>query len=252
MTLVETDPADIPVLELSGLDFRYGHVQILFGLSFEVRRGEVLALLGTNGAGKSTALRVAAGLDAAASGSVRLNGRDISRTTPEQRAQLGIHLLPGGQGVFAQMTVADNLEMGGFLYRKDRADLRRRTTHVLELFPVLEQRQTQRAGSLSGGEQQMLALGIAMLHDPEVLMIDELSLGLAPIVVQALIEVIEGLRAAGLTMIIVEQSLNIAAAIADRTVFIEKGCVRFEGSIRELMERDDLAQAVFLGGRGSD
>ena len=244
----EEDPAGIPVLQLSGIDFSYGHVQVLFGLSLEVQRGEVLALLGTNGAGKSTALRVAAGLETASRGVVRLNGRDITYTTPEQRNRLGIHLLQGGKGVFAQMTVAENLEMGGFVYRSDRADLRRRIDRVLELFPVLKERRTQRAGSLSGGEQQMLALAIVMLHEPEILMIDELSLGLAPIVVQGLLDVVESLKVAGVTLIIVEQSLNVAAAIAERAVFLEKGRVRFSGPVRDLMERDDLARAVFLGG----
>jgi len=146
------------------------------------------------------------------------------------------------------MTVAENLEMGGFVYRSDRGDLRRRIDRVLELFPVLQERRAQRAGSLSGGEQQMLALAIVMLHEPEILMIDELSLGLAPIVVQNLLEVVESLRAAGVTLIIVEQSLNVAAAIAERAVFLEKGRVRFSGPVRDLMERDDLARAVFLGG----
>jgi len=248
----EEDPASIPVLQLNGTDFSYGHVQVLFGLSLEVRRGEVLALLGTNGAGKSTALRVAAGLETPSRGVVRLNGRDITYTTPEQRNRLGIHLLQGGKGVFPQMTVAENLEMGGFVYRSDRADLRRRTDRVLELFPVLKERRTQRAGSLSGGEQQMLALAIVMLHEPEILMIDELSLGLAPIVVQSLLEVVESLKAAEVTLIIVEQSLNVAAAIAERAVFLEKGRVRFSGPVRDLMERDDLARAVFLGGQGAD
>jgi len=245
----EADPEQIPVLQLSSVDFSYGHVQILFGVSFEVKRGEVLALLGTNGAGKSTALNVAAGLEVPARGVVRLNGRDITYTTPEQRARLGIHLLPGGKGVFGPMTVAENLEMGGFVYRSDRDELRRRTDRVYELFPALNDRRGERADSLSGGQQQMLALAIAMLHDPAVLMIDELSLGLAPIIVQELIEVVDGLKTAGVTLIIVEQSLNVAAAIADRAVFLEKGRVRFAGQIRDLMERDDLARAVFLGGQ---
>ncbi|MGP0031625.1 MAG: ATP-binding protein [Acidimicrobiales bacterium] len=243
----EADPSDIPVLQLSGVDFSYGHVQILFGLSFEVKRGEVLALLGTNGAGKSTALRVAAGLETASRGVIRLNGQDITYTTPEQRCRLGIHLLPGGRGVFGEMTIAENLEMGGFVYRSNRADLRRRIERVYELFPALTERRKERANALSGGQQQMLALAIAMLHDPQVLIIDELSLGLAPIVVQDLIRVVEELKTAGMTLIIVEQSLNVAAAIADRAVFLEKGRLRFEGPIRELMDRDDLARAVFLG-----
>jgi ABC-type branched-subunit amino acid transport system ATPase component/predicted MFS family arabinose efflux permease len=244
----EASPEDIPMLQLSGIDFSYGHVQILFGVSLEVKRGEVLALLGTNGAGKSTVLRVAAGLETATHGVVRLHGQDISYTTPEQRSRLGIHLLPGGTGVFSDMTVADNLEMGAFNYRSNKDDVRRRIARVYGLFPVLAERRKERAGSLSGGQQQMLALAITMLHDPQILMIDELSLGLAPIVVQELINVVENLKDSGVTLVIVEQSLNVAAAIADRAVFLEKGRVRFEGPTRELMERQDLARAVFLGG----
>ena len=242
------DPDSIPVLQLNNVDFSYGHVQVLFGVGFEVRKGEVLALLGTNGAGKSTALSVAAGLVTADRGVVRLKGRTVTYATPEQRSRLGIHLLPGGRGVFGEMTVRENLEMGGFAYRGDRADLERRIERVLSLFPVLRDAQTRRADTMSGGQQQMLALAIALLHDPEVLMIDELSLGLAPIVVQELIGVVDRLKSEGVTMIVVEQSLNVAAAIADRAVFLEKGQVRFEGAISDLMERDDLARAVFLGG----
>ena len=241
------DPESIPVLQLNHIDFSYGNVQVLFDVGFEVQRGEVLALLGTNGSGKSTALRVAAGLTPDR-GVVRLNGRDITYTTAEQRSRLGLHLLPGGRGVFGDMTVADNLTIGGFSYRSDKEDLRRRTDRVLRLFPALAELRLRRAGSLSGGEQQMLALAIALLHDPEILIIDELSLGLAPIIVQELIAVVERLKADGVTMIIVEQSLNVAAAIADRAVFLEKGQVRFEGAIADLIERDDLARAVFLGG----
>ena len=146
------------------------------------------------------------------------------------------------------MTVRENLEMGGFAYRSDRADLDRRIARAYDLFPLLAERSKQRADGLSGGQQQMLALAMVLLHDPEVLLIDELSLGLAPLVVQELIKVIDRLKSEGLTMIIVEQSLNVAASIADRAVFLEKGRVQFEGPIRDLMERDDLARAVFLGG----
>jgi ABC-type branched-subunit amino acid transport system ATPase component/predicted MFS family arabinose efflux permease len=242
------EPDSIPVLQLNNIDFSYGHVQVLFGVGFEVRRSEVLALLGTNGAGKSTALRVAAGLATPDRGVIRLKGRTMTYATPEQRARLGIHLLPGGRGIFGEMSVRENLEMGGFAYRGDRADLERRIERVLSLFPALTEATGRRADTMSGGQQQMLALAIALLHDPEVLMIDELSLGLAPIVVQELIGVVDRLKSEGVTMIIVEQSLNVAAAIADRAVFLEKGQVRFEGRISDLMERDDLARAVFLGG----
>jgi ABC-type branched-subunit amino acid transport system ATPase component/predicted MFS family arabinose efflux permease len=245
----QADPDSIPVLQLNAIDFSYGNVQVLFDLAFEVKRGEVLALLGTNGAGKSTALRIAAGLETPSRGVVRLDGRTITYTSPEQRSRLGIHFLPGGKGVFPEMTIAENLEIGAFAYRSDRADTRDRIERVFNLFPMLAQRRTKRADTLSGGQQQMLALAISLLHDPKVLMIDELSLGLAPIIVQELITMVERLKEEGVTLIIVEQSLNVAAAIADRAIFMEKGQVRFSGPMDELMARDDLARAVFLGGQ---
>jgi ABC-type branched-subunit amino acid transport system ATPase component len=243
-------PETIPALQVRNIDFAYGNVQVLFDVSFDVRRGEVLALLGTNGAGKSTILRVIAGLGTPSRGVVRLGGRTITYVTPEQRAGLGIHMLPGGKGVFPQMSVRDNLEMGAFGYRKDGTEMRARIDRVLELFPQLAPRGAQSAGSLSGGEQQMLALARTLLNDPEVLIIDELSLGLAPLVVQELLRTIEELKASGMTIVIVEQSLNVALSIADRAVFMEKGQVRFTGSAQELAERDDLARAVFLGREG--
>jgi ABC-type branched-subunit amino acid transport system ATPase component/predicted MFS family arabinose efflux permease len=243
-------PDEIPVAQVVDIDFSYGDVQILFDLSFEVRKGEVLALLGTNGAGKSTILKVITGLVTPERGVVRLNGRTVTFTSPEQRAGLGIEMLPGGTGVFRALTVRNNLLVGAYRYRRDGADVERRIDHVFELFPTLAARRNVRAGDLSGGQQQMLALGRVMLHEPELLVIDELSLGLAPSVVQQLIAMIEQLKAAGQTMIIVEQSLNVAVAVADRAVFLEKGRVRFEGPARDLLERDDLARAVFLGAEG--
>ena len=241
------NPDDVPVAQVVDIDFSYGDVQILFDLSFEVRKGEVLALLGTNGAGKSTILKVITGLETPERGVVRLLGRTITFTAPEQRAGLGIEMLPGGKGVYRALSIRDNLLVGAYRYRHDQADVERRIAHVFELFPVLAERPNTRAADLSGGQQQMLALARVMLHEPELLVIDELSLGLAPAVVQELLEMIEQLKAAGQTMIIVEQSLNVAVAIADRAVFLEKGRVRFEGPARELIERDDLARAVFLG-----
>ena len=246
----QADPDDVPMLQAANIDFSYGHVQVLFDVSFEVRRGEVLALLGTNGAGKSTVLRVIAGLGTPSRGVVRLNGQTITYVAPERRGSMGIRLLPGGKGVFPQMTVRENLEMSAFVYRHDHADQERRIARVLELFEVLADRQSQPAGSLSGGQQQMLALGCTLLHEPDVLLIDELSLGLSPIMVQQLLQVVERLKGEGTTIVIVEQSLNVALAVADRAVFLEKGQVRFEGDARELLERDDLARAVFLGREG--
>jgi ABC-type branched-subunit amino acid transport system ATPase component/predicted MFS family arabinose efflux permease len=243
----ERDPDGIPALQLHDIDFHYGSVQVLFGVSFEVGRGEVLALLGTNGAGKSTILRLIAGLGTPSSGVVRLDGRTITYVQPERRARYGIHLVQGGKGTFPDMSVGENLEIGAFRYRSQPSDRDRRIARVLDLFPDLAQRQDQVAGSLSGGQQQMLAIAITLLHEPEVLLIDELSLGLSPIVVEELLSVVERLREAGTTIVIVEQSLNVALAVADRAVFLEKGQVRFEGPAAELAERDDLARAVFLG-----
>jgi ABC-type branched-subunit amino acid transport system ATPase component/predicted MFS family arabinose efflux permease len=244
------DPEHLPVLQVNQLDVSYGSVQVLFDVGFEVRRGEVLALLGTNGAGKSTILRTVTGLITPERGVVRLNGATITYVSPEQRVRLGIASLAGGAGTFPSMTVAENLEMGAFTYRGEPADVRDRVDRVLETFPQLAERRRTEARDLSGGNQQILALGMAMLHDPEVLLVDELSLGLAPTVVSHLIEVVEDLKAQGLSMVIVEQSLNVALALADRAIFLEKGQVRFEGPAQELAERDDLLRAVFLGDEG--
>ncbi len=191
-----------------------------------------------------------AGLGTPARGVVRLNGLTITYVSPEKRGQMGIRLLPGGKGVFPQMSVRENLEMAAFVYRADTEDQERRIAKVLDLFEDLADRQDQSAASLSGGQQQMLALACVLLHEPDVLLIDELSLGLSPIMVQHLLGVVERLKDEGLTIVIVEQSLNVALAMADRAVFLEKGQVRFEGDARELLERDDLARAVFLGRDG--
>jgi ABC-type branched-subunit amino acid transport system ATPase component len=223
-------------------------VQVLFDVAFEVHRGEVLAMLGTNGAGKSTVLRVVSGLGVPSRGVVRLNGRTITYADPELRARAGIVPVAGGKATFPTLTVDENLRMAG--YRYSGADLRRRMDRSLEPFPVLRERVREPADDLSGGQQQMLALAMALVHDPDVLLVDELSLGLAPTVIQELLVVIEQLRAAGLTMVVVEQSLNVALSVADRAIFLEKGQVRFEGPAAELADRDDLVRAVFLGEEG--
>ena len=273
--------ASVPVLQVRNLDFSYGPVQVLFDVSLEVARGEVLALLGTNGAGKSTLLRAVSGLGFPDRGVVRLNGRTVTYAEAEARYAAGIVQLRGGGGVFPALTGRENLRAAllsrsrsrsqgraGFAERADsesraggavsadsesradRAEIEARAESAAELFPALADRLDVAAGDLSGGQQQMLALAMALAQEPEVLLIDELSLGLAPALVQELLEVVEGLRARGQTMVIVEQSLNVALAFADRAVFMEKGRVRFEGPAAELAERDDLVRAVFLGGEG--
>jgi ABC-type branched-subunit amino acid transport system ATPase component/predicted MFS family arabinose efflux permease len=241
-----------PVLQVANVDFSYGPVQVLFGVDLEVYRGEVVALLGTNGAGKSTILRVISGLGTPERGVVRLNGHNVTYVAPETRARLGIVQLPGGKGIFPTLTVEQNIRLSARLAAKSRArvDVERAVARVYDLFPELHERRRIPAGSLSGGQQQMVALARVLVHEPEILLIDELSLGLAPVVVQRLLEVIERLRAQGQTILLVEQSLNVALAVADRAIFLEKGEVRFEGSARELLERDDLARAVFFGAEG--
>ena len=244
------DPASVPALQVHNLDFAYGSVQVLFDVSFEVARGEVLALLGTNGAGKSTLLRAVSGLGIPDRGVVRLGGRTITYAEAEDRFAAGLVQLRGGAGVFEALSVADNLRVSVLASGLDDAEVDARTQKALSLFPALAERTGIAARQLSGGQRQMLALAMALMHEPEVLLIDELSLGLAPLVVQELLGVVERLREDGQTMVIVEQSLNVALAFADRAIFMEKGRIRFEGPAQELAERDDLARAVFLGGEG--
>ena len=244
------DPASVPALQVHNLDFAYGSVQVLFDVSFEVARGEVLALLGTNGAGKSTLLRAVSGLGIPDRGVVRLGGRTITYAEAEDRFAAGLVQLRGGAGIFADLSVADNLRASVLAAGLDEVEVEVRSQWALSLFPALAERTGTLGRELSGGQQQMLALAMALMHDPEVLLIDELSLGLAPLVVEELLVVVERLRTEGQTMVIVEQSLNVALAFADRAIFMEKGRIRFEGPAQELAERDDLARAVFLGGEG--
>ena len=236
-----------PILQVDHVDFSYGPLQILFDISLDLGEGEALGLLGTNGAGKSTLLKVIAGLVSPDRGSVRLAGHDLSRTPAEDIVGRGLVLIRGGQGVFPDMTVSENLDIHAITIRRDRAEAARRRARVLEMFPILARRSAQKAGQLSGGEQQQLLLAKAVLLDPKVLCIDELSLGLAPIVVQELLEIVRQLHAGGTSIILVEQSLNIACDLCQRAIFLEKGQIRFEGPARQLLERDDIARAVFLG-----
>jgi len=238
---------EVPVLQIRNLDAGYGPVQVLFGVDMDVREGEVLALLGTNGAGKSTLLRAISGLLTPSRGVLRLDGRTITFTDAVTRVGLGVVQVPGGKAVFPSLTVAENLLAGAHRFGWDRVQIAERVDEVVALLPRLGERFDQRAGSLSGGEQQMLAIGKALLLRPRVLLIDELSLGLAPVVVQDLLAVVERLKSQGVTMVLVEQSLNVALSVADRAVFMEKGQVRFTGSAADLLARDDLARAVFLG-----
>ncbi|MBM3673975.1 MAG: MFS transporter [Actinobacteria bacterium] len=227
---------------------KYDGVQVLFDVDFEVEEGEVVALLGTNGAGKSTLLRAIGGLVDPSAGAIVFDGRDLTYTPADEAAKRGITLMPGGQGVFPSLTVRENLHLAGWIHRKDGARVRERTERVLEIFPVLGERINQQAGNLSGGQQQMLTLGMAFIEQPRLLMIDELSLGLAPSVVGQLLEIVRALKEAGTTIILVEQSVNVALTVAETAYFMEKGEIRFHGPTAELLERPDVLRSVFLEG----
>ncbi len=234
------------LLQCHGVGAGYGGLQVLFGVDMTLSEGQPATLLGTNGAGKSTLLRAVSGILPATTGRIVYDGQDVTDWSPAKRLRAGVVTVPGGRGVFPSLTVAENLRMAAWLRRKDREALRTGFDEVYGLFPVLRDRSAQRASSLSGGEQQMLTLAQALLCRPRLLMIDELSIGLAPTVVSELVRVVGDLSEQGVTLLVVEQSLNVAARLADRAIFLEKGQVRFTGSIERLLARPDLARAVFL------
>jgi ABC-type branched-subunit amino acid transport system ATPase component/MFS family permease len=234
-----------------GLQVFYGNVQVLFDVDFEVDEGEIVALLGTNGAGKSTLLKAVCGVVEADKGAVIFDGRDITHAPPNEIAALGVGLVPGGQRVFPSLTVEENLRVAGWLQRDSTDGRGARTAEVLDQFPILRTRFSQPASNLSGGEQQMLALGMAFLGRPRLLLIDELSLGLAPTVVAHLLPMISRIRDHGTTVIIVEQSVNLALTIAETAYFMEKGEIRFHGPTAELLARPDILRSVFLEGVGA-
>ena len=237
------------MLEVRDVEFSYGPLQVLFGVDLVVHSDERVALLGTNGAGKSTLLKIISGLETPSTGAVVFDGDDITRWSPEQRVRAGIVQMPGGRATFPTLSVAENLRIGGYTFRSDGARLSAAVDGVLDLFPALRERLRLPAGALSGGEQQMMAVARALVAQPRLLLIDELSLGLAPIVIAELLKVVEQLTSDGVTLLLVEQSLNVAMTVADRAYFMEKGEIRFEGATSELAERDDIARSVFFGVR---
>jgi ABC-type branched-subunit amino acid transport system ATPase component len=234
-------------LRVSGVDFAYGARQVLFDVNVDVAEGEVAALLGTNGAGKSTLLRLVAGLAHPDAGTIRLRGHDTTFLEAEQLSGLGLAMLPGGRMSFPGLTVAENLRVGGHTLRRDGPRLRAAIDEAMAMFPVLRERRDQRVGTLSGGEQQMLALARVLLTQPRLLLIDELSLGLAPKAVEALLTIVRRVNDAGATVVLVEQSVNLALTLAPHALFLERGEVRFDGATTDLLARDDLLRPIFLG-----
>ncbi len=237
----------IPALQVHNLDFYYGTNQVLFDVNLEVEQGEMVALLGTNGAGKSTLLRAVSGLSHPHRGVVRIFGMNCTYLEPEQIIDQGVALLVGGKMTFPGLSVRDNLRIGGHTMRRDRAKSAAALRDALGVFPELADRIEQPAGTLSGGEQQMLALARVMMTRPRLLLIDELALGLAPMTVDRLMGMVRRINEEGATVILVEQSVNRAMSLAQRCFFMERGEIRFDGPTAELMQRDDLLRPVFLG-----
>lgn len=234
------------LLEVQGLDVAYGRVTVLHDVDFAVDSGEVVALLGTNGSGKSTLLKTLSGILRPRAGSLVFDGDDLTRMRPAEIVSRGVVQMPGGRATFPGLTVRENLTVGGVTV--ERSDRDARVDEVLEQFPWLAGRAEQLAGSLSGGQQQMLALARALMTRPRVLMIDELSLGLAPSVVSELLGAVAALREREVAVVIVDQHVNLALECSDRAYFLERGRVQFSGPATELRGRRDLLRAVFFAG----
>ncbi|MBV8960084.1 MAG: ATP-binding cassette domain-containing protein [Actinobacteria bacterium] len=236
------------LLDVEGIDVFFGKVQVLYGVDFQVRRGERIALLGTNGAGKSTILKASSGLIPTTAGTIRWKGEDVTHANAEDLVRKGLGQVPGGRGLFPTLTVEENLRMGGYVLPDERK-LDEEVERVVEYFPWIPDRADQLAGTLSGGEQQQLATARALISRPELLMIDELSLGLAPAVIARLMDIVQRLvKEEGLTVVVVEQQATFALGYTDRAYFLEKGEVRYAGPSAGLTGRDDLLRSVFLAG----
>lgn len=234
------------MLQVEDVSVSYGPVQVLFDVSLEVGPGEIVALLGTNGAGKTTVLRAVSGVLPVTSGRIVFDGEDITGRSPRDIVESGLIQLPGGRGVFPGMTVRENLEVGGYVFGRDTARRREAIEQVLEEFPILRERLDQQAGTMSGGQQQMLSLAKSMVPEPRLLLVDELSLGLAPVIVEDLLDILRRYVTRGVSVVVVEQHVDLALSIAERAYFMERGQVRFDGPADELRGRDDLLRSVFL------
>jgi branched-chain amino acid transport system ATP-binding protein len=233
------------LLEIRSVASGYGEVQILWGVDLALGEGQLTSLVGANGAGKTTILRTVMGLLRPWEGSVWFDGRNVSQLAAHAKAELGLVLVPEGRQLFTDMTVEDNLEMGASP-RRAKANMARNIDRIYAMFPRLGERRHQKAGTLSGGEQQMLAVGRGIMADPVVLMIDELSLGLAPVLVLSLFQSLKDLKADGLTMLLVEQNVQLAMAISDYAYVLAQGRVELEGTGREVA-RDEHVRSAYLG-----
>ncbi|NLL96923.1 MAG: ABC transporter ATP-binding protein [Clostridiaceae bacterium] len=234
------------MLEIKNINVHFGVIHALKGISFTVNEGEIVTLIGANGAGKTTTLRTISGLKKLTSGNILFEGKDITHASAQERVKLGISQSPEGRRVFSSMTVLENLELGAFL-RKDKKKISDDLKMVYEHFPILADRRKQAAGTLSGGEQQMLAIGRALMSRPRLLLLDEPSMGLAPLLVQEIFNIIKNINKTGTTILLVEQNASMALQVADRAYVMETGSIVLSGTGEELMQSEDIKKA-YLGG----
>ena len=235
----------MPLLEVDDIHTYYGNIDALKGISLEVEEGEVVTLIGSNGAGKSTTLRSISGLTSPRTGTIRFDGSDISGTAPQDVVQLGISLSPEGRHCFQRMSVRENLELGAYL-RRNRAEINEDLERVFSLFPRLQERDKQKAGTMSGGEQQMLAIGRAMMARPKLLLLDEPSMGLAPILVERIYETVAEINKQGTTILLVEQNANFALEYSSRGYVLETGTIALADKSEALRENPEV-QKAYLG-----
>ncbi len=234
------------MLRVENLHISYGFIEAVKGINFEVRDGEIVALIGANGAGKTTTMHALSGLLKPKEGKIFLDDKEISKIAADKIVSLGLIQVPEGRHVFASQTVKENLELGAFL-RKDKEDIKKTLDHVFELFPRLKEREGQLAGTLSGGEQQMLAMGRALMSKPKVLLLDEPSMGLSPLLVKEIFEIIKEINKAGTTVFVVEQNAKMALEIANRAYVMETGKIVLSGTGEELISSPEVSKA-YLGG----
>jgi len=234
------------MLQVSDLRVNYGMIEAIKGISFKVDDGEIVTLIGANGAGKTTTMHAISGLLKPASGSIVMDGKDLTRTAPHRIVAMGLAQVPEGRRVFAQQTVEENLDLGAY-FRKDKDGIKEDLEYVYGLFPRLRERHTQLAGTLSGGEQQMLAMGRALMARPRILLMDEPSMGLSPLLVSEIFHIIEEINKKGTTILLVEQNAKRALAIADRAYVLETGRITLQGTGEEL-SNDERVQKAYLGG----
>ena len=230
------------MLEIEKLEVYYGAINAIKGISFNVEQGEVIALIGANGAGKTTILHTMTGLVAAKHGSIRFNGKELTKTPAHKIVSMGMAHVPEGRRVFAQLSVYENLMLGAYT-RKDKAEINESIEHVYERFPRLKERQNQLAGTLSGGEQQMLAMGRALMSKPSIILMDEPSMGLSPLYVSEIFDIIQEINKSGTTVLLVEQNAKKALSIANRAYVLETGNIALSGDAHELMDNEQVKKA---------